>query len=396
MGNPIERADAARKNAYNTYYMRVSAWYRNGKWLLLLLFTVYLALMMLSYRESMTYENLLYLLRDFNVTSSVEGGFSSIVYEEQPNMAFASYKGELVVAGSSEILFYDGKGGVTLRDTSECQSPVLESGDKYLLVYDEGGTSYALYTAIACVMRGNTDSSIQNGVVSDAGFFAIATRSQESKYFVTVYAPSLRKIASYYRDTYVTGIALSPAGEYLAIFGISSENASLSGVVTLCKIGSEETVDITLSHSIPLSASFLQDGTLAVVTDNAVFFYDSAGHEKTAVPFSPMTLSHMHFSDTRVAVVCSEDILGTSNQVFVLDSDGNIVADTERKDKILSVTASDGKIAAYVQGQDTVLYLTPNGGQSYLASCTGNLMKICEVSGFPVFCFPTGAQAADS
>lgn len=396
MGNEVQRQDAGGKDAYNTYYMRVALWYRNGKWILLLLFTLYLTLMMLSYRESMTYENVLYLLRDFNVSSSADGGFSSVVYEEQPNMTFASYKGELVVAGSSEIVFFDGNGGATLRDASECQKPILESGDKYLLVYDEGGSSYALYTAIARVMRGSTDSPIQSGAVSDTGMFAIASRSHESKYLVTLYSPSLRQIASYYRDNYVTGVTLSSDGEYLAIFGISGEDASMDGVVTLCSTASAETVDVALPGRIPLSASFLNGDTLAVVTDSAVCFFDTSGREKSIFPFSSLTLTHMHFTDTRVAVACSEDVLGTSSRVFVLDSDGNTVAESVRSEKILSVTASDGPYAAYVQGQDSLLYLAPNAEESTTASLSGNLLKICEISALPVFCFPTEAQTADS
>ncbi len=396
MGNQIQRADFARKDAYNTYYMRVSGWYRIGKWMLLLLFTVYLTLMMLSYRESMTYENLLYLLRDFNVTSSVDGGFSSVSYDEQANMTFASYKGELVVAGSSEITFYDGNGGVVLQDSSVCRTPVLETGDKYLLVYDEGGTDYALYTAIACVTRNSTDSPIQSASVSDTGAFAIATRSHDSKYLVMMYSPSLKKIASYYRDTYVTDVTLSPHGEVLAILGISEEKGALGGVVTLCKSGSSEMTDIPLIEEIPLAASFLEDGSLAVVTDSAVRFYDSDGKESTCVAFQSMTLSHMDFSKTHVAVVCTEDTLGTSSRILVLDSTGTAVTDTVVHDRITAITASDGQIAAYVQGQNFVLYLPKNGTDPYTASYTGNLLNICEISAIPVFCFSTAARAANS
>ncbi len=396
MENKLQRADAGGKPAYNTYYMRVSAWYRIGKWLLLLFFTVYLTVMMLSHRESITYENLLYLLRDFNVTSSVEGGFSSISYDEQPNMTFASYKGELVAAGSTEILFFDGKGGVVLRDSSACETPVLASGDKYLLVYDEGGTTFALYTAVACVMRGETDSSIQSGAMSDTGAFAIATRSQDTKYLVTLYSSSYRKIASYYRDAYVTDITLSSDGERLAILEIADRNGVLDGVVTLCRSNSSETQEIVLSNQIPLAASYLKDGTLSVVTDSAVHFYDSSGQVKNVFTFSSMTLSWMSFSDTRVAVVCNEDILGTSSRVAVLDSNGNVSADTVLHEKIHSVTASDGQYAAYVQGQNSILYLAQTGAESLAASCAGNLLHICEISALPVFCFPTVARAADT
>ena len=69
------RADAVVPDtaAYNKYYMRVSARYGVAKWITLLLFTVYLLGMLVWGRNSITYENFLYLLRDFNLSSASSG-----------------------------------------------------------------------------------------------------------------------------------------------------------------------------------------------------------------------------------------------------------------------------------------------------------------------------------
>ena len=55
--------------AYNKYYMRVASRFGVAKWITLLLFTVYLLAMLALGRSSITYENFMYLLRDFNLTS---------------------------------------------------------------------------------------------------------------------------------------------------------------------------------------------------------------------------------------------------------------------------------------------------------------------------------------
>ena len=392
--NSISHEGTIKMDAYNTYYLRTADHYRLVKWILLLLFTVYLIFMMLLYRESITRENFAYLLRDFNVSAVADGGFASVVYEERQNMIFSEYKGELVVAGMSDIAFYNGTGAVSLKDTTDCRMPVLRSGDKYLLIYDEGGTSYALYTSIARVKNDNTDSAIQTADVSDSGVYAIVTRSREAQYVITLYSASFREIAKYYRDNYVIDVAVSPDGEQFAVLSTSHAESKLYGTLTLSAVGSDSVIDIPLGECMPLQASYLSDGTLAVIAENAVRLYDRNGTEKSVFNLTATTLSFMDVSDSRVALVCREDTLGLKSRVVVIASDGTLVADAAFDEKILNVTASDGETCAYVSTRDTVYTLAPTGEKQPLATYSGKLISLCEIADTPVFCFASGAHAA--
>lgn len=393
--NLIPEADAAEREVYNKYYMHVSSLYRVGKWVLLLLFTLYLIVMLLAYRDSITYENFLYLTRNLQMPALSEGSFSSVVYEEQQNMSFTSFKGELVTAGASGISFYDGEGTLQLQDSTDCLRPVLLSGEKYLMMYDEGGTSYSLYTSIGRVYRTRMENIIQCAAMNDQGIHAVATRSQEAKYCVTLYDASFREIAQYYRDTYVTGLALQSGGEQLAILSIAADGSSLKGSVTLGYVGSDTTTDIPLGDQIPLAASYLQDGTLAVVTDSAVLLFGGEGEMKASVSLSSTLLSCMSFSDTRVAVVCSENTLGTSNRIYIIDENGSVIGERTVSGKVTAVIAADGSTAAYVLGQQNVLALSSSGETMAEMSYTGNLLTLCVIDGRAVFCFASGAQAPE-
>ncbi len=391
--NLIPGADAAPQVEYNKYYMRVSSLYRAGKWVLLLIFTLYLIVMLLAYRDSITYENFLYLTRNLQMPAMSEGSFASVVYEEQQNMSFAPFKGELVVAGTSGIYFYDSEGTLQLQDTTDCVHPVLLTGDKYLMMYDEGGISYSLYTTIGRVYRTDTANIIQCAAVNDQGIHAVATRSGESKYCVTLYDASFREIAQYYRDTYVTGLALQSGGDRLAILSIVADGSSLRGAVTLGRVGDAATTDVSLGDQIPLTASYMQNGTLAVVTDNAVQFFREDGTMKTSVSLSAMLLSCMSFSDTRVAVVCSENTLGTSNRLIIIDENGTVAGERTVSGRVVAVTACDGTVAAYIRGQQNVLALSQDGEITAEMSYSGNLLDLCVIDGRAVFCFASGAQA---
>ena len=391
--NPMLKADVAQQKEYNTYYMHISSLYRGGKWVLLLLFTLYLVVMLLSYRDTITYENFLYLTRNLQMPALRDGSFSSVVYEEQQNMSFAAFKGELVVAGATGISFYDGEGSLQLQDSTDCAHPVLLTGNKYLMMYDEGGTSYSLYTTIGRVYRTNAENIIQCAAVNDQGFHAVATRSQESKYCVTLYDASFRRIAQYYRDTYVTGLALQSDGELLAILSITSEGSSLRGMLTIGHVGTDLTMDVSIGDQIPLAASFMENGMLAVVTDSAVLLVDENGVTQKSVSLSSMLLSCMSFSDTRVAVVCSENTLGTSNRLLIIDENGTVTGERTEAGKVIAVTAADGSAAAYVRGQQEVLAFSASGEAIAKMSYTGNLLDLCVIDGRAVFCFAAGAQA---
>ncbi len=396
MDKNMTPADSIRTDAYNTYYMRVAERYRLAKWLLLLAFTVFLVFSMIVNRDSLTHENLRYLLRDFNVSTAADGGFSSVVYEEKQNRTFADFKGELVTAGVCEISFYNPAGVRTLHESTPCVSPVLESGGKYLLLYDEGGTSYSVYTTLASVSSGQTEGAIQCAAMSDSGVYAIVSRSQESKYVVTLYSDSFRLIARYYRDTYVTDVALSPDGKQLAILSALSDHSSLCGLLTLCTVGTDSTQDISLGESLPLMASYLRDGTLSVVSDDGVHLYAEDGGEKSAFDFDAMTLVAMDVSDTRTAVLCSTDTLGTSLRAYVFDSTGTVISETVMSEKVSRIFASDGENTAYLCTRNAVWSISTEGSTDSYATYTGNLLSVCEIAETPVFCFPSGAQTAVS
>ncbi len=386
--------NAPDTSAHNSYYMHISSVYRVWKWVLLLLFTVFLIIMTLSYRDSITYENFLYLTRNFTVFADGSTSFSSIVYPEQSNMSFAYFKGELAVAGTSEIAFYKGDGSVAYREDSECKKPILVSGDKYLLMYDEGGTAYSLYTPIGQVRKTSADSTIQCAALSDTGAYAIATRSGEARYKISLFNSAFRKVAEYFRDNYVTSLSINREGSLMAIAGILPDSAKLSGIITLCPIGSKDTKDVLLGERIPLYASYMENGSLAVVTDTALLLISPDGNILNEIQYQGMTLSSFDISDTRIILCCSENTLGTECRILLFDDRGNTLSDTAIADSIYSVTAADGNVAAYVQGQSSVYAVRPNGELTLFSSYIGQIHHICEIAGRAVFCFANGAKTA--
>ena len=91
------RQTSERKEECNPYYLHVAGICRVAKWGLLFVFTLYLVCMLLWQRESITYDNLLYLIRDLNLSSEAGEGFTAVEYEEQQNMLFGEFQNHLAV-----------------------------------------------------------------------------------------------------------------------------------------------------------------------------------------------------------------------------------------------------------------------------------------------------------
>lgn len=387
----VKNYDAVHKaDETNPYYTHISSVYGALKWGTLLLFAGYLLIMLFVGRDSITYENFLYLMRDLNVSSG-SGAFSSIVYEEQQNMAFGAYKNGLIVAGSSGVSMYDASGTVVLHDSVSYKSPVIVSGEKYMLLYDAGGTEFSVFTTLSCVNRGNTEGAILCAAVGDNGNFAVVSQTNESKYVIVLYGSDFRERVRYYKDTYVSGIAFNGSGDVLAVFSIASDNWAVSSQVSFCTMEGESLLSVPLGDGIPLSARYLANGNLVIVCDQSVFYLDSSGNICARIPFSAMTLSSFDISENKVALVLLENTLENSNRVLVLDSTGETLYDVSETEKIDAVTASSGRYAAYISCNDTVKAVSSSVEDT--VRFTGHLLTVCETAGCAVLCFSTGAEA---
>ena len=381
------RQTRERKEERNPYYLHVAGVYRVMKWGLLFVFTLYLVCMLLWQRESITYDNLLYLIRDLNLSSDAGDGFTAVEYEEQQNMLFGEFQNHLALVGSSGIRLYDGAGNCVMSDPLSYKNPVLETGDKYMLLYDAGGTEYALFTTLACVLRGSTEHTLQYASVSDSGACCTVTRSDETKYKITLYNAAFMEIAGYYVDSYVIAAAVHPDGKKVAALTVAASEWTLSSSAILYSSASRESVQVSLGSSLPVSARYLKNGTLVVVCDDCVVYLSESGEVIARISLGASVLSCCSVSDNKAALVCRENVLGSTSRILVLDSMGKTLVDETRTGKVSFVTASSGENAAYVAFGDRVELLSVLEQKS--VPYTGHLRTIREVNGCPVLCFPT-------
>lgn len=335
----------------NPYYLKVAKRYRTLKYLSLAALVFYILAMLVMHRSQITYENLVYLAKDLNTDADASAAlFDEIKYDESRKMSAAIYKGRLAVATTTSFTIYNTTGSVERSFKISMENPKVVSGDKYVMVYDVGGTTYSLYTTIMCVFSGQTQYTLQGAAISDTGEFALISRARENRYNVTLYDSNFKELTRIYKDKYVLDVALSADGTRYAVASCEMTGSAVSGEVMSGRVDSEGASTTSISDSLPLEAGFFRDGSFCVVGDDTVSFFAPSGELVTEKRLDGYGVTGISMSGSGVMIVESRNLIDTRSSATVYASDGT---------EALSVTVYS-KVSACALGEDAA-YVAAGG-----------------------------------
>ena len=340
--------EAPEEDFHNEYYRRVSTGYKTVKFLSVGILLVYLAVMMCIYRAEITYDNLMYLLKDMDTDVSVStSGFENISFPDNGDVSGDIFKNRLVLVDNSMVTFYNTAGAEELDDKTGMEEPHVITGDKYTLVYDIGGNDYRMYTTITKVLDKSTEYELQGAALSDSGAFSLVTRSRENRYLVTVFNENFKEVTKIYKDKYVMDVALDSDGTHYAIASSDMRNSEFVCEVMIGKVRSEESFTTEIEGVLPLSVEALDSGNFALICDTAVYFFSDSGEKIGEYKLQGMSLSFADVSGNHVMVSGNENLVGTTGRVILIDGSG-----TEIYNRTLS-----GKIRDIALGEESMFVL---------------------------------------
>lgn len=376
----------------NSYYIAIAERYRWARLLSVIALVLFLLIMLLFYRENITYSNLMYLIRDLDTGAvSVVGKYADVNYEQQYAPSFALFRDRIAVAGASGFRLYNASGTRELEYESAYGEPRLVVGDKYALLYDAAGKSYSIYTTIARVLNSEMEEMIEDAAVSDDGTYALLTGSDESRYLITVYSPDFKPVAKYYKDQYVVDMALDPDGENMAVVSAGAAGAGAFCEIMFCEIGSEETSSVELENTMPLAVRYADDGRLVVICDSKVLFYDGENqcgqYDMTGTVPAAFDVSGEFF-----ALAVAKNAVGSENEIILFDTDGNIIYNNIINEKIERIAADENR-AVYVLCEDKALQCPLSGGDPKEEVLQGEALDILPASGGAIICESRGTYS---
>ena len=348
----------------NRYYLKVSRLYMAAGITLMLILILYAVSVMMFFGEYVTYDNLKYLVRDWSaMTMPGSESFTDIVYSTSEDAEFTLFRNGLALYDHEIYSYYDESGICLVEDETGYGDPASAVSEKYLLLYDIGGTGYTVYNQLTRIISRDADRAIITGDIADDGSMVIVTRSRETRFVAEVYNAAFAKTMNIYKENYVLDAGISPDGKNVVICSAVPSDTDFNLEVEIVRTGaSEKTALLNYEHTMPLDMVMTQDG-FVLLCDNGIYFFDYDGHITSSVNFGGMSLVYADMNGTTVAAAGRTNALGSENRIIVCDIRGNVLYDSVLRERITGITASRNqeKALAYVMGANSVLKLMPDG-----------------------------------
>ncbi|MBQ6261969.1 MAG: hypothetical protein IJK58_00455 [Clostridia bacterium] len=373
----------------NPYYIKISDRYRAAGFLLIVLFAVFAGIMLFRFGENITYDNLVYLARDFNTAMGTnQGSITEVRFTEQDEMTFVPFRDGVAAAGSNDVFLIGPSGDTEFSYSENYTFPVLNAGEKYLLAYSPGGRNYSIYSSVTRLSSKETEGEIVSADMSDSGAYVIVFRTSSGKYDVEIYGDSFKRIMTVHKDKHVIDSAISSDGKRVAVVSAVEGDLDVSAELYVVRAGdSEPFFRKTVASSVPLVADYLPSGILFVIYDDRIEFYDETMEILYSEDLSGTPPSCYGVSGSGVVVCCRENALGTKNRIRSFDSEGNVVYNESISSGVLEVAAPSGDngVVCYVRTPSEIVRISANG-EVESASYTGDAVRIVDTSGGLLLC----------
>ena len=382
-GYDCEQSPTEAKIAFGFGMARVSA---------ITVLCIFLAAVLLFGSSIMSYENVYYMFKDISYISSFsETRPETLGYSQSVgNQAFASFKNGLAVAGDSEIKLFTSTGRVTMSAGSKYTNPQICTSDAYILIYDQGSSSFSVYNSFICVYSETLDYPISSASMAKDGSFIIVTKSSTYRSAVRIYNKKFKLESEYLKNDLVISAELSSNGKHIAIASLDAEGGEAKVTLSVLERGKKNLKSSTVitDSSVPYSVAFLSGNRIALVCSESLSVYDLNGNRKNIFPY-PDKLSRVADTSGGIALLFDESGAGADELLVAFDDNGDMkitakisgnVSDMKmNKDdifllcdgKIMRVDSTFGHTSTEEFSEEGARLVLTSGGE--LIACTSSL-----------------------
>ncbi len=360
---PPKAAEEIRVEAekpINRYYLSLSRKFSAARYVSFLLLAVFVVVMFAGFGRNITYDNFSFLLKDLDSVSGeaeTAGDFLKTNIGEDEGASFAVYRGELAVVSAGGVVMYNASGTKTMTYEESFNAPACVASDKYLLVYESGGTKYALFNSFTRVHTGETTYGILSADIADDGSFLLVCGAKEYKYAVSLYDKKFTLVANYYKDKYVMDAVLKDDGSAAAILSLDTANGKPYTEVMIAEVGKGEAkMQTTVDGLCPLRAAYMEDGTLSVTCDGAMLFAKADTGEifRYDAPSGGVLLSASACGQYTAAVYSEQAAIAEARAVL-LGKDGAVRTEAHVHGKTVSAAATEKALFVLTGSSVTVV-----------------------------------------
>ena len=378
--NKDYRTDSAQTNEY---YSKVSNRFRVAKLVCIGALCLFVLSTLLIYGEVLTYENARYILRDIGQIISDDSSTPSenINVQADGDMDFGVYKGNIVVAGESNVKILSPSGKEKLSDNMSFTSPSIVSSDKYCIVYSLGAYNLSVYNTVARVYDMSFDFPIYSVAVSDNGYIAVMTHSREYKCTVYLYDSDFKLCATYNKNKYPSCVGISSDGSEVYISSFASSEGDYVTELSGYKRNAIEPIFVYNSYgSLVLDLKVLSSGSIALIYSDKITFSDKTG-KVISENYLSFGLNTADLGDDYITVVEGDK----QKNVRVYSADGKEINILNDPDVLFAYTFDENTI---IQKKSTVEWAA--GEEKKTFELKNSTAELIYSNGYIYICFSDG------
>ena len=321
--------------------------FRRAKWVTLLLLVLFALFMLFFFRDSINYENFLFLVRDLDAEYGADAGDTpvGVTYDADSEMICRVFKDYLIMVDTAHVNLYGLSGYSVFSYPHSYLNPAVSVSENYFAVYELGGYQLAIYSAVGELYRSKTYSfPITDVCIADDGTFAVVTKSDTYSSVVQVFDNRFNHVASYNTMRYVTKVLLTDGAKTLMMASVYVKTGVPRMVLQAYPVGDTEE-DFYLEYpedddaigtlftsaALPMNVAALTDKRVAVLCDSGVAFCTSGGDLEAFYSFvsnrpaAAGGLSTAVFGDGKMALLFNDRVNDGISHLAVLDSGGSHV-----------------------------------------------------------------------
>lgn len=308
---------------YNDFYASVSVFFRIASFIFLIAFLLFIVYSAFGNQEVFSYESFDYLVRNFALTLDEKRNDTlySIRYNPDSSRTFALIGNKFALCGNSGISIFSSTGRLICSDSFSFKNPVMLSSEKYALIYDSGSYNYVLYNSFTNVLSQSADKPIRGACMSQNGYFALITSSDEYNSTVEVYNENFKLINRFNKSGYVIDVDMLDDSILIATVDKSTTYGMYDLQLQLYNLTASETIStVNLESSLPFSCKISSAGFFIVCKNEAIIY--NLNEDKSIVyPYSEAELFDFEISNDTLLLML--DTSGTDVGYELLRIDAN-------------------------------------------------------------------------
>ena len=383
----LRHEDFAR--AGDVYYASVSARYKVAQRILVLLLVFFLLFSIFTNIREITYGNLFYFVRDFGNAVDIEStNYETLSYDVYQNQNFSLYRGGIAAVSPSNVSVFTATGRRTLKSRADFVIPYSVCSDKYVLVYDMSGNSFALYNSFSKVYTESFDYPITDAAISDSGAFAVLTRSSDYKSVINVYNKSFKLIGRYSKNLYALDLSIDDKGERMAVLFYDVGDGrgrttlrvyDISNRVSDKRDPDEDRIlcEREIEYAFPISCSFNSGGGLSVITDSSILLLDGNLDPGDSIGYNA-EVSAVYTGENGAAVALGSGALNDRNRIIAFDGNGKLLYDETVRSSVREISVLDEYV--FVKSDTGAMRINTRNGDEERYECQSGRMLVYDSS----------------